>query len=89
MDKITKALVVLAEEEYDEDQQSRFINEKKNYGELEQRKQFIERRRDTLGMRNYKSEKILKPVSDREDREKPKAEHFSQDKRAGNTQREL
>jgi len=34
MDKITKALVVLAEEEYDEDQQSRFINERKNYGEL-------------------------------------------------------
>lgn len=26
MDKIAKALVVLAEEEYDEDQQSRFIN---------------------------------------------------------------
>jgi len=32
MDKITKALVVMAEEEYDEDQQSRFINEHKNYG---------------------------------------------------------
>lgn len=41
MDKIAKALVVLAEEEYDEDQQSRFIHERKNYGELEQRKQFI------------------------------------------------
>lgn len=34
MDKIAKALVVLAEEEYDEDQQSRFIHERKNYGEL-------------------------------------------------------
>lgn len=72
MDKITKALVVLAEEEYDEDQQSRFINQKKNYGELEQRKQFIERRRDALGMKNYKSEKILsKPLlSEREEKVK-------------------
>ena len=34
MDKIAKALVVLAEEEYDEDQQSRFLHERKNYGEL-------------------------------------------------------
>ena len=51
MDKITKALVVLAEEEYDEDQQSRFINERKNYGELENRKQFIERRRDSIGLK--------------------------------------
>jgi hypothetical protein len=32
MDKITKALIVMAEEEYDEDQQSRFINERKNFG---------------------------------------------------------
>jgi hypothetical protein len=59
MDKIAKALVVLAEEEYDEDQQSRFIHERKNYGELEQRKQFIERRRDTLGLKKNQSEKIL------------------------------
>jgi hypothetical protein len=34
MNKIVKSLIVLAEEEYDEDQQSRFINEKKNFGEL-------------------------------------------------------
>lgn len=32
MDKMTKALVILAEEEYDEDEQSRFLNERKNYG---------------------------------------------------------
>ena len=32
MDKIAKALVIMAEEEYDEDQQSRFINEKRNFG---------------------------------------------------------
>jgi len=32
MNKIVKSLIVLAEEEYDEDQQSRFINEKKNFG---------------------------------------------------------
>ena len=34
MDKMAKALVILAEEEYDEDEQSRFLDEKKNYGEL-------------------------------------------------------
>lgn len=55
MDKIAKALVVLAEEEYDEDQQSRFIHERKNHGELEQRKQFIERRRDSLGLKKNQS----------------------------------
>ena len=49
MAKITRSLVILAEEEYDEDQQSRFLNERKNFGELEQRKKFIERRRDQLG----------------------------------------
>ena len=34
MAKITRSLVILAEEEYDEDQQSRFLNERKNFGEL-------------------------------------------------------
>ncbi len=71
MDKITKALVALAEEEYDEDQQSRFINERKNYGELENRKMFIERRRDTLGLRKNESEKVLpnKPFTSRDSRQ--------------------
>ena len=32
MAKITRSLVILAEEEYDEDQQSRFLNERKNFG---------------------------------------------------------
>lgn len=32
MAKITRALVILAEEEYDEDEQSRFLNERKNFG---------------------------------------------------------
>ena len=52
MAKITKSLVILAEEEYDEDQQSRFLNERKNFGELEHRKKFIERRRDNIGSKS-------------------------------------
>ena len=97
MDKITKALVVLAEEEYDEDQQSRFINERKNYGQLQQRKQFIERRRDTLGLRNQ-SEKVLpqfdkplsssrheRPAADSKDSKIKKTQRFTSDKKAGNT----
>ncbi len=41
----------MAEEEYDQDQQSRFINEKRNFGGLDQRKNFIERKRDILGLK--------------------------------------
>ncbi len=51
MGKIVQALIVLAEEEYDEDQQTRFVNEKKNYGELEWKKRTISQRRDSLGSR--------------------------------------
>jgi hypothetical protein len=32
MGKMVRALVILAEEEYDEDQQSKFLFERKNYG---------------------------------------------------------
>lgn len=51
MDKIVRALVVIAEEEYDEGQQSRFVNEKRDFGNLEHRKQQIERKRDVLGLK--------------------------------------
>jgi hypothetical protein len=60
MGKIVRSLIVLAEEEYDEDQQSRFISEKKNYGELEHRKKTIEKKREGLGPRQQsQSEKKL------------------------------
>ena len=35
MAKIIHALVIIAEEEYDENQQSRFISERKDFGSLE------------------------------------------------------
>lgn len=94
MGKIVKSLIVLAEEEYDENQQSRFVNEKRNFGELEQRKLYIEKKRDGLGMRQQShSEKklpIYGAIKNGGDEESPKKiVKFSNDKKSTNLPDEI